>query len=186
MKKLLISLSVLFVLFFSGCAPSSLPKPKSNTQRIIDNKVLNDLPKYKKACSLNNGFGCREAGVFYDNGYGVKQDYLKAKKYYRKACSLNYGSGCTDLGRLYYHGRGVKQDYLKAKTYYRKACYLNDSNGCILVGGLYKDGKGVKQDSSEANTYFGIACALKNQTGCTLHNAGLKFIGGMLLQGLSY
>ncbi len=180
MKKLLIGLSVLFVLLFSGCAPSSSPAPKSKVN------LHHLIAKWRKDCTLNNSNGCISLGLAYANGQGVKQDWSKAKKYFSKACDLNEGRGCTLLGLLYNNGQGVKQDYLKAKKYFSKACSLNDGKGCGNLGLLYREGHGVEKDYSISNQYFGKACALKNQAGCTLHNAGLKFIGGMLLQGLSH
>src|SRR5574344_645866 len=79
------------------------------------------FPYCEKACNLNEGNGCHNLGVLYNNGYGVKQDYQQAKTYYEKACNLNEGKGCYKLGILYKKGQGVKQDYQQVKTYYEKA-----------------------------------------------------------------
>ena len=43
---------------------------------------------YRKACTLNNGKGCHNLGVMYENGSGVKQSNFEAVEYYRKACTL--------------------------------------------------------------------------------------------------
>ena len=54
----------------------------------------------------------------YDKGYGVVQDYSKAKKYYELASEQNNQLANLFLGNLYYNGFGVNQDYLEAKIYY--------------------------------------------------------------------
>ncbi len=69
---------------------------------------------FEKACDLNNGGGCSNLGVLYQNGQGVEKDLIKAAYFYSKACELNNGDGCGALGGLYYNGDGVKQDSKKA------------------------------------------------------------------------
>ncbi|GAA7689890.1 hypothetical protein COL0002_07170 [Helicobacter pylori] len=56
----------------------SLVKPSELQQQIFQ--------LYKKACDLNNGFGCRGLEWIYKNGYGVEEDQEKAAQYYQKAC----------------------------------------------------------------------------------------------------
>ncbi|WQS04235.1 hypothetical protein KVC54_04980 [Helicobacter pylori] len=46
---------------------------------------------YKKACDLNNGFGCRGLAQLYRKGYGVEEDQEKASQYHKKACDLLNG-----------------------------------------------------------------------------------------------
>ncbi len=48
----------------------SLIKPSELQQQIFQ--------LYKKACDLNNGFGCRSLGWLYENGHGVEEDQEKA------------------------------------------------------------------------------------------------------------
>jgi hypothetical protein len=38
---------------------------------------------------LNDGNGCFNLGLLYEEGRGVKQDDFKALKFYQKACDLN-------------------------------------------------------------------------------------------------
>ncbi len=79
---------------------------------------------FEKACDLNNGRGCSNLGVLYQNGQGVEKDLIKATYFYSKACELNNGDGCGALGGLYYNGDGVKQDSKKAAALFEKACKL--------------------------------------------------------------
>ena len=46
------------------------------------------ISKYQKACDGGSTEECLNLGVMYANGYGVKQDYFKAKEYFGKACDL--------------------------------------------------------------------------------------------------
>jgi len=125
MKKLLISLSALFIVLLSGCG----------TPEIADKRYVGDgesLRQMKKACKLNDGFVCSRLGFLYMNGEGVKKNDSKAKRYYSKACDLNDGQGCYMLGVFYEHGNAsLEQNYSKAKEYYSKACDLGVTKGCV-------------------------------------------------------
>ena len=121
---------------------------------------------YKKACELNDKFGCFNLGVMYAEGQGVKQDFAKAFKFAKKACDLNDMGACYNLGLWYGEGQGVRQDFVNARKYYEKACNANFAWACNNLGVLYADGRGVKQNLSTAKKYFGRACDLGYQMGC--------------------
>ena len=57
----------------------------------------------------------------YDNGRGVKQDYIKAVEWYQRAAEQGVADAQYNLGVMYYNGQGVKQDYIKAVEWYQKA-----------------------------------------------------------------
>ena len=124
------------------------------------------LKYYKKACELNNEFGCANLANLYYQGQGVKQDFAKAFKLYKKACDLNYMVACHNAGFMYNEGQGVGQDFVNAKKYYEKACDANDAMACNNLGVLYVEGRGVKQNKSTAKKYYGKACDLGFQIGC--------------------
>ncbi len=75
---------------------------------------------FEKACDLNNGGGCSNLGVLYQNGQGVEKNLTKAAYFYSKACELKEGDGCGALGGLYYNGDGVKQDSKKLSLCLKK------------------------------------------------------------------
>ena len=89
-----------------------------------------DLFTNKAACALNDYPACVYLALIYQNGEGVKQDYLKAVKFYTKTCDGGEGVGCLSLGVMYQYGEGVKQDDFKAKELYGKACDGGDADGC--------------------------------------------------------
>lgn len=125
MKKLLISLSALFIVLVSGCG----------TPEMADKRYVGDgesLRQMKKACNSHDGFVCNRLGFLYMNGEGVKKNHSKAKRYYSKACDMNDGQGCYMLGVFYEYGNGgLEQNYSKAKEYYSKACELRVTKGCV-------------------------------------------------------
>ncbi|GAA7644616.1 hypothetical protein BTM240_11950 [Helicobacter pylori] len=53
---------------------------------------------FEKACGLNNGGGCSNLGVLYQNGQGVEKDLIEAAYLYSRACELKDGWGCSFLG----------------------------------------------------------------------------------------
>jgi TPR repeat protein len=60
-------------------------------------------------------------GVLYQNGWGVAQDYAKAREWYEKAADKGNTIAMVNLGMLYRNGWGVAQDYAKAREWYEKA-----------------------------------------------------------------
>ncbi|GAA9458007.1 hypothetical protein BTM443_03200 [Helicobacter pylori] len=88
---------------------------------------------FEKACGLNNGGGCSNLGVLYQNGQGVEKDLIKVAYLYSRACELKEGDGCGALGALYYNGDGVKQDSKKAVALFEKACKLGYKKACEML-----------------------------------------------------
>ncbi len=88
---------------------------------------------FEKACGLNNGGGCSNLGVLYQNGQGVEKDFKKAFALFEKACDLNNSGGCGALGMLYEFGQGVEKNLTKAAQYISKACKLGDQKACEVL-----------------------------------------------------
>ncbi len=142
MKTLLINLSVLVVLFISGCATSSVPTPNVISYNDTDLNLPKSAVKYKKACDLNDGKACFELSRFYHKNIGVKQNELDAfqeRKYLKKSCDLNYGLGCFTLGAIYLSQSPIsEQEFLDGKKYFKKACDLNYSMGCYFYKNTFR------------------------------------------------
>lgn len=60
-------------------------------------------------------------GVMYDQGQGVRQDYVQAVQWYRKAAEQGHAVAQYNLGSMYDQGQGVRQDYAQAVGWFRKA-----------------------------------------------------------------
>ena len=58
------------------------------------------LKFFQKACDLNDGNGCSNLGLSYEEGRGVRKSNTKALKYYGKACDLELALGCKNYARL--------------------------------------------------------------------------------------
>ena len=93
-------------------------------------------------------------GMVYDNGYGVPQDYAKAREWYEKAAAKDEASAMTNLGWLYQSGHGVAQDYTKAREWYEKAAAKDDAVAMFDLGFLYAKGVSVPQDYGKAREWF--------------------------------
>ena len=61
-------------------------------------------------------------------GFGVAQDYAKAREWYEKAAAKGDASAMANLGLLYDNGQGVAQDYAKAREWYEKAAAKGDAS----------------------------------------------------------
>jgi TPR repeat protein len=93
-------------------------------------------------------------GRAYGAGFGVVQDYTKAREWYEKAAAKGDAGAMVYLGLLYYSGQGVPQDYAKAREWYEKAADKGDGGGMYYLGLLYKSGQGVAQDSAKAREWY--------------------------------
>ena len=79
-------------------------------------------------------------GGLYDYGFGVEQDYAKAREWYEKAAAKDDAGAMTKLGALYENGHGVAQDYGKAREWYEKAAAKDDTGAMNNLGLLYGNG----------------------------------------------
>lgn len=95
---------------------------------------------FERLCQAGGSQSCGMAGVHYHLGYGVKQDYLKARELYKKSCDMKFGGGCFYLAAFYHDGLGVRQNLSIAKQYAGKACDLGDQEGCNLYRTLNEKG----------------------------------------------
>ena len=121
---------------------------------------------------------CLNLANHYHNGWGVRQDFVKAFHYYKKACGLGNANSCAVVGSMYYFGKNVKKDLKLAKGLLEKSCEMKSGAGCFLLGTMYYNGEGVPQNLSKAKELFGKACDLGEQKGCDyykeLNERGIK------------
>ena len=124
------------------------------------------------------GFTCGNLAKHYSNGWGVRQDEIKALQYHKKACGLGNAHSCALAGGEYARGENVKNDLKLAKSYLEKSCEMESGFGCLLLGAMYYDGAGVKKNISTAKELYGKSCDLGEQSGCDkykeLNEKGMK------------
>ena len=89
-------------------------------------------------------------GVFYEYGYGVEKDNLKALDYFIKSGKAD---GFNSIGDFYKNGYGVQQDYSKAIDYYLKSDNGNDY-ACRCIEEIYENGFVMKYDYSCVDDYY--------------------------------
>jgi TPR repeat protein len=136
-----------------------------------------------KAGSLETKDGHAKAqfylGLYYEEGYGVPQDYIEAVKWYRKAAEQGDADAQCNLGYCYKNGRGVPPNYAEAAKWYRKAAEQGNAQAQYNLGGSYYNGQGVPKDYTEAVKWYlkaaeqGIAQAQFNLGVCYYNGYGV-------------
>jgi len=93
----------------------------------------------------------------YDEGKGVRRNYVSAAYWYRRAAKQNYSSAQLNLGILYGNGRGVRKSFKTALRYYRLAAQQGNRNACFNLGLYHSEGRGVKESLRWAKYWYGRA-----------------------------
>ncbi|HGJ9472111.1 TPA: tetratricopeptide repeat protein [Neisseria gonorrhoeae] len=91
---------------------------------------VSDFRENLQAAEQGNAAAQFNLGVMYENGQGVRQDYVQAVQWYRKASEQGDAKAQYNLGLMYYDGRGVRQDLALAQQWLGKACQNGDQNSC--------------------------------------------------------
>ena len=98
-------------------------------------------------------------GLLYHNGFGVPQDFARAREFYEKAAAKDDAVAMASLGSLYQNGFGVPQDFGKAREFYEKAAAKDNAVAMVNLGFLYQNGFGVPQDFAKAREFYEKAAA---------------------------
>ena len=96
----------------------------------------------------------RNLGYSYGVGFGVAQDYAKAREWFEKAGDYGDGTSMFHLGRFYADGQGVAQNYAKAREWYEKAADKGIPEAMINLAIFYAGGNGVAQDYAKAREWL--------------------------------
>ncbi|ENW6316992.1 sel1 repeat family protein [Neisseria gonorrhoeae] len=91
---------------------------------------VSDFRENLQAAEQGNAAAQFNLGVMYENGQGVRQDYVQAVQWYRKASEQGDAQAQYNLGLMYYDGRGVRQDLALVQQWLGKACQNGDQNSC--------------------------------------------------------
>jgi TPR repeat protein len=114
---------------------------------------------FQAAAEHGNTVAMWNLGVFYQEGYGVPQDYAKAREWYEKAVAKDHADAMNSLGVLYDHGLGVPHDYAKAREWFEKSAAKGHPRAMSNLGVLYENGRGVPQDYDKARELYEKAAA---------------------------
>ena len=89
--------------------------------------------------------------MFYENGWGVAQDYGEAMRWFHKVADQGDAFAQNKIGVLYYNGWGVARDYGEAMRWFRMAADHGDARAQNNIGWLYANGEGVPRDLAQAS-----------------------------------
>jgi TPR repeat protein len=113
---------------------------------------------FKAAADKGDTKAIRYAGICYENGRGVKQDYAQAAKYYAQ---LDEG---YFLAGLLLEGKGVAQDVPRALRMYEENAATerggsSDLDSAEALARIYEQGRYVKADQDKALAFYQKAVA---------------------------
>ena len=109
-----------------------------------------DYELERKAAEQGNASAQFNLGVMYDEGLGVKKDYIETVKWYRKAAEQGHAEAQCYLGTMYQNGEGLPVDFGEAVKWFRKAAEKGDAVAQFLLAGMYFRGNGTLKDLSKA------------------------------------
>lgn len=97
-------------------------------------------------------------GALYAQGWGVEQDFVKAREWYEKAAAGGSPRAYFNLARMYALGNGVEKDCDKAVELWRTPAEQGDPVAQVNVASLYMEGfECMPQDSDEALRWYRLA-----------------------------
>jgi uncharacterized protein len=157
-----------------ACNGGNAGKCEELSERYLDGSggtakdPLKSIAFLERACTLNAGRACNNAGTRWSEGKdgAPAVEHGKARQFYEKACKLKNGLGCFNFGNVYRIGEGVTIDLKIAFTNFTKSCDLNEAKGCTELGILYYEGKAVAKDVKKAIALFEKSCKLGSQAAC--------------------
>ena len=91
---------------------------------------------------------------FYEYGYGVSQDDMRAFYWKRKAAESGNKIMQYQLGNMYYQGRGTTQSFQDAANWFRKAAERGHASSQIALAFKYLNGEGALKNPKEAFNWF--------------------------------
>jgi len=117
---------------------------------------------FQAGADRGNATSMTNLGWLYEKGFGVAQDYAKARKWYEEAADKDDGNAMYNLGLLYAKGQGMARDYAKARKWYEKAADIGHPGAMTNLGVLYDNGQGMAQDYAKAREWYEKAAAKDN------------------------
>jgi S1-C subfamily serine protease len=96
-------------------------------------------------------------GLMYQNGNGVKKDYIKAHNWYLKSAQKGRAYAQHNLAYLYANGLGVSKDSAVAAKWFTRAANQDNKSSQIAIAIMYAGGIGVTKNEIEAYKWLLIA-----------------------------
>tara|TARA_R110000803_G_scaffold30213_5_gene68279 strand:+ start:458 stop:2212 length:1755 start_codon:yes stop_codon:yes gene_type:complete len=108
------------------------------------------LESFLRAALAGDAMANAFLGGAFDQGLGVNQDYVRARKFYDEACDSAIAEACGNLGYFYDQGWGVKRDYARAREFYNKSCEGGIVGDCISLERLYANARSLTEETTLA------------------------------------
>ena len=106
-----------------------------------------------------------DAGLAYETGETVEQDYEKAMTLYQQAAEAGNWMAYNNMGWLYQNGFGYEKDIPTAIHCYELAAEHGNDMAMVNLGNLYEFGEGVEKDYVKAFQWYNKAAEAGNLAG---------------------
>jgi len=93
-------------------------------------------------------------GFMYEDGLGVRQNYLLAMNWYRQAADSGLAQAQHNMGMLYHHGYGVAQNLPEAFRWFTKAAAQGLAESEYMLALAMQKGDGTTLDYGGARVNF--------------------------------
>ena len=126
----------------------------------VEKSVAKALENAMKGANAGNLDAVNQVGLYYQYGYGLKQDKIAAAGWFNFAAQYDHPAALSNLGQCYEAGQGFKPNLKTAARIYADAAKLNDPFGCLNLARCLKDGLGVEKHLGNAYVNFARAALL--------------------------
>ncbi len=116
-----------------------------------------DIGALKQRVASGDPDALTKLAVAYQDGKGVKQDYVKARKLLEKAAALNFAKAQSNLGAMLVSGEGGPKDIGRGVQLYEKAADGGIHSAAYNLALLLEEGKRVPQNISKAIKFYKVA-----------------------------
>lgn len=97
-----------------------------------------------------------QLGYYYDNGYGVTQNFDAAYKWWMSAAKADHALAMYNTGIMYLKGKGTTPDPVQALYWLERASAkgLTEASGRLAIA--YETGEGLPKSRGKAAYWWGI------------------------------
>ncbi len=129
-------------------------------KNFFDQRYVEAESELRIAAGHGSGLAAHYLASMYHNGYGVKQDDVKALDWALRGARLGDAHAQNYAGYLLSNGHGAKQDDAQAFQLYLKAADQGFGPAAYNVGLFYQDGRATSPDPLKAVEYYRLALDL--------------------------
>ena len=165
MKHLLASLCCLVLClscslgFAAQQAPAAKPPQQAQQPQVSPEQAFNMVAG--EASEKGQPQAMLTLGAFYEQGYGVSRNFIKAFEWYEKAAKAGLAEGMFNLGVCYEVGMGHSGDMAKALQHFEQAAAKGLAQANYKLFTMYGTGHGVAIDESKAFSHLQKAADAK-------------------------